>query len=83
VTRHSIGSWSRRLCPWSPKSASAEPCSPGFCWDGGFQGSLACKPEVEIPNGHRNDLSNIICNGGFHLVFEECTGIPKSCDPNQ
>lgn len=75
-----VASFQRRLCPWSPKDVSAEPCSAGFCWDGGFRGTLACKPEKDVPGGYRNDLNNILCPAGSHLVLEECSGVPTSCE---
>lgn len=76
-------SWPRRLCPWSPQNAAIEKaCEPGFCWDGGFIGSGACKPEKDIPNSYRSYTRDILCKDGFHMVKEECSNVPSSCEPD-
>lgn len=68
-----------RLCPWSPKSASAQACGPGFCWDGGFNGSLACKQETLPANAVRIDLSGIKCEAGYTAQQDVCTGVVTAC----
>lgn len=68
-----------RLCPWSPKSAAAKPCGPGYCWDGGFNGSLACKQEVLPDNASRIDLSGVTCNPGFSEQRDRCTNVVSAC----
>jgi tetratricopeptide (TPR) repeat protein len=35
----------KKMCPWSPADFNIEPCCPGYCWDGGPQGTLKCVPE--------------------------------------
>jgi hypothetical protein len=74
--------WPRRLCPWSPQNATIEQaCAPGFCWDGGYIGSGACKPEKDVPNSYRSYTRDILCKDGFYLVREPCTNIPLNCEP--
>jgi hypothetical protein len=68
-----------RLCPWSPKSATAQLCGPGFCWDGGFTGTLACKQETLPANAVRIDLNNIKCSDGFTAQQNVCTGVVTAC----
>ncbi|HEV3141736.1 MAG TPA: hypothetical protein VGY57_14525, partial [Vicinamibacterales bacterium] len=69
-------------CPWTPDGFTVGACATGFCWDGGPQGTLACKPEKNIPNGRRTDLSDIWCNDGFHMVRDRCTNVPLRCEAN-
>jgi hypothetical protein len=68
-----------RRCPWTPQDASIQPCRPGFCWDGGFQGSLACKQEKDVPNSRRGELRDIICNDGYVAEQDPCTGVILRC----
>jgi cell division septation protein DedD len=68
-----------RLCPWSPKGATAQLCGPGFCWDGGFTGTLACKQETLPANAVRIDLNNIKCSDGFVAQQNVCTGVVTAC----
>jgi hypothetical protein len=69
----------RRKCPWTPDGYSVEPCGPGFCWDGGPQGSLACKQEVGVENSHQNDLSVLVCNDGYYPERDPCTNVILRC----
>jgi len=71
-----------RPCPWMPTGYSVGECGPGFCWDGGPQGTLACKQEnTNVPNAHLNDLNNLVCNDGFGTpVRDPCTGVLLRCD---
>jgi hypothetical protein len=68
-----------RLCPWSPKNAEAKACGPGFCWDGGFNGSLACKQETLPANAVRIDLSGVKCEAGYTAQTNVCTGVVTAC----
>jgi hypothetical protein len=68
-----------RPCPWTPEDADLQPCLPGFCWDGGFQGSLACKQEKDVPNAHRGSLMEIICNDGYVPELDPCLGTILRC----
>lgn len=68
-----------RLCPWSPKGAKAEPCGPGFCWDGGFNGSLACKQETLPANAGRNDTNGAKCEAGYTAQVDACTNVVLAC----
>ncbi|MBI4955823.1 MAG: hypothetical protein HY908_27640 [Myxococcales bacterium] len=73
---------SSKLCPWSPKGASSGPCDPGFCFDGGFNHSLACKQENQnVPNAHPTDLNDLVCNDGFRSqVRDRCSGVLLRCE---
>jgi hypothetical protein len=68
-----------RRCPWTPQDASVQPCPPGFCWDGGFQGSLACKQEEAPPNSHRGSLYEVICDDGYVAEQDPCTHVIARC----
>jgi hypothetical protein len=65
-----------------PTGYSVGECGPGFCWDGGPQGTLACKQEnTNVPNAHLNDLNNLVCNDGFGTQMRDpCTGVLLRCD---
>lgn len=68
-------------CPWTPTWASLQPCAPGYCWDGGPQGTLACKQENQkVPNARVNDLNNVVCNDGFRPVRDPCTAVLLRCE---
>jgi hypothetical protein len=69
----------RRKCPWTPEGYGVEPCGPGFCWDGGPHGSLACKQEVAVENSHQSDLSNLVCNDGYVPERDPCTNVILRC----
>jgi len=68
-----------RLCPWTPKSAAAKPCGPGFCFDGGFNGSLSCKQQALPENAERIDLSGVKCKHGFTEHRDRCTNVVAEC----
>ncbi|NWJ48223.1 MAG: hypothetical protein HXX08_20400 [Chloroflexi bacterium] len=68
-----------KLCPWSPKDAGSQPCGEGFCWDGGFNGSLACKQESSVPNSGRTYTTDLVCNEGYEAVRNPCTNVITSC----
>lgn len=65
----------REKCPWTPEGYSVGECTPGFCWDGGPQGMLACKARETPANAHRNEDNNPVCNDGFARSLEPCTGL--------
>jgi hypothetical protein len=67
-------------CPWTPDGHSVGECTPGFCWDGGPQGALACKQEADVPNSGRTYTSDLVCNEGFEANKDPCTGVILSCD---
>lgn len=68
-------------CPWTPADATLQPCPPGYCWDGGFRGTLACKQENQrVPNARLNDLNNLMCNDGFRPVRDPCSGVLLRCE---
>ena len=69
----------RHKCPWTPEGFTVEPCGPGFCWDGGPQGSLACKQEVGVENSHQSDLSVLVCNDGYYPERDPCTNVILRC----
>jgi hypothetical protein len=63
----------REPCPWTPAGYSVGECDLGFCWDGGPNGFLACKPKETPANAHRNENSNLECNAGFVGSVDPCT----------
>jgi hypothetical protein len=69
----------RRKCPWSPSGYTVEPCGPGFCWDAGPQGALACKQENSVPNSGRNYISDLVCNEGYVAERDPCTNVILRC----
>lgn len=69
----------RRACPWTPEGYAVEPCGPGFCWDGGPQGSLACKQEDDVANAHRSYTSDLICDDGYVARRDPCTNVILEC----
>lgn len=70
-------------CPWTPDGYTVGECTPGFCWDGGPQGSLACKQIETPPGAGRNDLNNVVCNGTVPLGHDRCTGVHLGCTTPQ
>lgn len=71
--------YERRKCPWTPEGYSVEPCGPGFCWDGGPQGSLACKQEESVPNSGRTYTTDLVCNEGYVAERDPCTNVILRC----
>jgi hypothetical protein len=69
-----------RKCPWTPANYSVGECTPGFCWDGGPQGSLACKQENTPANAGRTYTTDVRCNDGFKEVRDRCTGVILHCE---
>ncbi len=69
----------RRKCPWSPDGYAVEPCGPGFCFDSGPQGALACKQEQGVPNAYRNYTSDLNCADGYAPERDRCTGVIVQC----
>jgi hypothetical protein len=69
----------RRKCPWSPSGYAVEPCGPGFCFDAGPQGALACKQEQSVPNSGRNYTSDLVCNEGYVAERDRCTNVILRC----
>jgi hypothetical protein len=72
----------RKKCPWTPEGFEVKECGPGFCYDGGPRGTLACKQENQnVPNARVNDLNNIFCADGFTTpVRDPCTGVLLRCE---
>jgi hypothetical protein len=73
-----------RRCPWTPEQYTiSSPCTEGFCFDGGPQGTLACKQEnTDVPNARLTDLRDVVCNDGFpNAVRDRCTNVLLRCDP--
>lgn len=68
-----------KKCPWTPDGYAVNPCNEGFCWDGGPQGSLACKPEKSVPNAVRTDTNGLRCADGFTAKSDACTGLITAC----
>lgn len=60
-------------CPWTPEGYTVNECAPGMCWDGGPQGSLACKQAEAPPNSHRSYTGNVLCDEGYEAVVDPCT----------
>ncbi len=69
-------------CPWTPEGYSIEPCNPGWCWDGGPQGSLACKQEESVPNSGRTYTSDLVCSEGYIAERDPCTNVIIQCIKN-
>lgn len=69
----------REKCPWTPDGYTIGECTPGFCYDGGPQGFLACKPRDEPPLTFRNENRNLQCPPGYDLIRDRCTGVPLAC----
>ena len=74
---------SARKCPWTPNGFTVGECTSGFCWDGGPQGSLACKQEKDVPNSKRTYTTDIECAEGHTAKREPCTGVIQSCEPQK
>jgi hypothetical protein len=73
----------RKLCPYArPGSSIDGECKPGFCWDGGYGHSLACKQEnLNVPNTTVTDLNDLWCQPGFpKQVRDRCTGVLLRCE---
>lgn len=73
--------YSETRCSWTPADYAVQPCSPGFCWDGGPQGSLACKQANNVPNSKRTYTRDLQCIDGFRPSYDPCTNVILSCDP--
>ena len=69
----------RRKCPWTPDGYAVEPCGPGFCWDGGPQGALACKQEVGVENSGRTYTTDLVCSEGYTAERDPCTNVILRC----
>jgi hypothetical protein len=68
-----------RKCPWTPDGFTVAACGPGFCWDGGPQGSLACKQEEGVDNSHRTYTTDLACNDGYVAERDPCTNVILRC----
>lgn len=68
-----------RKCPWTPDGYSVGECTSGFCWDGGPQGSLACKQEETVPNSGRTYTSDLVCSEGYTAERDPCTNVILRC----
>jgi hypothetical protein len=71
-----------KICPYAVQNAEVRPCPPGWCWDGGYNHSLACKQEnLNVPNAHPTDLNDLWCNDGFtKKVIDRCTKVLLRCE---
>jgi hypothetical protein len=69
----------REKCPWTPEGYAVESCSKGFCWDGGPQGSLACKQKDSVPNSGRTYTSDLVCSEGYVAERDTCTNVILRC----
>jgi len=69
-------------CPWTPAGYAVGTCGPGKCWDGGPQGTLACKQPETPTNAGRSYTNDVVCGDGFAARFDRCTGVVLSCDPS-
>lgn len=69
----------REKCPWTPEGYSVEPCTQGFCWDGGPQGALACKQKDTVPNSGRTYTSDLVCSEGYTAERDPCTNVIIRC----
>jgi hypothetical protein len=67
-------------CPWTPDGYSVGECTPGFCWDGGPQGFLACKQLETAPGVARGENLNPYCPTGTP-IWDRCTGVLTACAP--
>lgn len=65
-------------CPWTPEGYSVGECGPGKCWDGGPQGTLACKQVVTPDHAGRSYTNDIVCAEGYSAQMG-CHGIVKAC----
>ena len=65
-------------CPWTPDGYAVGECTPGFCWDGGPQGFLACKQRDAPPGSARGENLNVYCPTGAPVV-DRCTGVLTEC----
>ena len=70
-----------KKCPWTPEGYTVNPCTVGFCWDGGPQGALACKQEETVPNSGRTYTTDLVCSEGFEAVRDPCTNVILRCVP--
>lgn len=73
----------RQKCPWTPEGYTTEECPEGWCWDGGPQGSLACKQEQSVPNSGRTYTSDLACNEGYTAERDPCTNVIIRCVENK
>lgn len=68
-------------CPWSPDGYALRPCKPGFCYDAGPRGFLACR-QIELPPGaFRNYHRRPECPPGTVPRLDRCTGAMVACEP--
>ena len=65
-------------CPWTPDGYAVGECTPGFCFDGGPQGFLACKQRDAPPGSARGENLNVYCPTGAP-VHDRCTGVLTEC----
>jgi hypothetical protein len=66
-------------CPWTPEGYTVNPCKPGWCYDGGPQGSLACKQEKSVPHSGRTYTNDLVCAEGYEGVRDRCTNVIVEC----
>lgn len=68
-----------KKCPWTPEGYAVNPCTVGYCWDGGPQGSLACKQEQDVPNAGRTYTTDLVCGEGYEAERDPCTNVILRC----
>jgi F0F1-type ATP synthase membrane subunit b/b' len=68
-----------RKCPWTPDGYTVEACGPGYCWDGGPQGALACKQEQDVENSGRTYTTDLVCSEGYVAERDPCTNVILRC----
>jgi hypothetical protein len=65
-------------CPWSAGSPAGT-CAPGFCFDGGPQGTGECKQQSAPASSHRDDALDVACDDGF-TARRDCTNAVLACE---
>lgn len=65
-------------CSWSLPGSPQGTCAPGFCFDGGPQGTGECKQQSAPANSHRDDMLDVVCDGGF-TAQRDCTNAVVGC----
>jgi Inner membrane component of T3SS, cytoplasmic domain len=67
------------LCAWSLPGATPGACPAGFCFDGGSQSTSACRQREIVPNAHRDDAMDVVCDDGFTAERDRCTKAVARC----
>lgn len=69
----------QRKCPWTPDGFTVAECRPGYCWDGGPEGSFACRQEDMVANAERIADNELVCRAGFTPRRDPCTKLIQGC----